>query len=140
MNTVITHFQKYYGIYLLIIAVLFFILWLPNRGTNKYAIAAQSENAILILNTQTGQLWLKGVSRGAGYVTIDLGTTYKPKIEIMKEITSVSSANNEKTKTSVKWEQDPNKTAGVMLDLQPYEEGNTLKIPEGFELEEAPKK
>jgi hypothetical protein len=133
MKTLIVNLQKYYGIYLLIIAVLFLILWFPNRGTNKYAIAAQGEDAILILNTQTGQLWLKGVSRGVN-VTIDLGTTYKPKIEIVKEITAVSSANNEKTKTSAKLEQDP------IIRLDDVPDTNTIKIPEGFELEEVPKK
>jgi hypothetical protein len=133
MKTIIAHLQQYYGIYLLIVAVLFFIFWIPNRGTNKYAIAAQGEDAILILNTQTGQLWLRGVSRGVN-VTIDLGTTYKPKIEIVKEITAVSSSNNEKTKTSAKREQDP------IIRLDDVPDTNTIKVPEGFELEEVPKK
>jgi hypothetical protein len=76
MNTIIAHLQKYYGVYLVIMAALFMILWFQNRAVNRYAIAGQSEGAVYVLDTQTGQLWMR-----QGPISLDLGTNDKPKLE-----------------------------------------------------------
>jgi hypothetical protein len=56
MRTLIEHLQKYYGVYLLIVAVLFFILWFPNRAVNRYAIIRMArDGGVLIIDTRTGQ-------------------------------------------------------------------------------------
>jgi len=67
MKTIIAHLQKYYGVYLLILAVVFMILWLPNRMVNRYAISATSASGmedsggIFILDTRTGQVRIGAV-------------------------------------------------------------------------------
>jgi hypothetical protein len=77
MKTLIANLQKYYGVYLLIVAVLFLILWFPNRAVNRYAISGDTDNMVVwIVDTRTGQTWWK---RGDG--VIDLGTTNKPIFE-----------------------------------------------------------
>lgn len=72
MKTLIDNLKKYYGVYLLIIAVLFLILWFPNRAINRYAISAISDG-VSIVDTRTGHIWVK-----SGGVVIDFGTPDKP--------------------------------------------------------------
>jgi hypothetical protein len=76
MKTIIAHLQKYYGIYLLIIAVLFMILWSQNKAVNRYAISGNLQNGGIILDTRTGQTW--GRAMGTLY---DFGTTDEPRFE-----------------------------------------------------------
>jgi len=84
MRTIIAHLQKYYGVYLLIIAVVFLILWLPNRAANRYAICCQNDNTKLtyILDTRTGQTWLSLLWLG-NHIVHDLGTPDKPINQII---------------------------------------------------------
>ncbi|MCJ7675053.1 MAG: hypothetical protein MUO33_07865 [Sedimentisphaerales bacterium] len=75
VGTPIAHLQKYYGVYLLIIAMLFLILWFPNRAVNRYAISTDiSDNEVWIVDTRTGHTWWRDRAR-----IMDLGTTNKPK-------------------------------------------------------------
>lgn len=76
MKTIIANLQKYYGIYLLIIAALFLILWFPNRAVNRYAITGNIQGTVYVLDTQTGQLWLR-----KGATSVSLGTNDKPKFD-----------------------------------------------------------
>jgi hypothetical protein len=79
MKTIFAHLQKYYGVYLLIIAVLFLILWFPNRAINKYAISATENGGMYILDTRTGQTWLRALS-----TEYNLGTTNKPIFKLVE--------------------------------------------------------
>jgi len=79
MKTIITHLQKYYGVYLLIIAVLFLILWFPNRILNRYAIAPYGESGVWILDTRTGQVYYK-----SAIGVINFGTVDKPIVKVVK--------------------------------------------------------
>jgi len=85
MKTLITHLQKYYGVYLLITAVLFLILWFPNRVVNRYAISATSNRhsygVVYIIDTKTGQTWLSYIDGFAKHRTIDFGTPQKPNFK-----------------------------------------------------------
>ncbi len=87
MNTIVTHLQKYYGIYLLIIAILFLILWFPNRAVNRYAISGSWEGGVIILDIRTGQAYLR-----LPKAVYDLGTIDKPKYDKMKRILGGGSA------------------------------------------------
>jgi len=80
MNTIVTHLQKYYGIYLLIMAVVFILFWFQNRAVNRYAIGGDWDSGVIILDTRTGQAWMR-LSR----TLIDLGTIDKPKYDIVKK-------------------------------------------------------
>jgi len=121
MKTLMANLQKYYGVYLLIVAVLFLILWFPNRAVNRYAICMGDGSGVWILDTKTGQLYFKG-----GQAVVNFGTLTKP---IIPDLTLA-------VKSGKKWwEKCPN---AVRLDSIP--DTNALKIPEGFELEEVPKK
>ena len=55
MKTIIANLQKYYGVYLLIVAVLFLILWFPNRAVNRYAVIEDPKWGICVIDTRTGQ-------------------------------------------------------------------------------------
>ena len=77
MKAIIANLQKYYGVYLLITAVLFLVLWFPNRAVNRYAISGSPDNIIVwIIDTRTGQTWWKRRD-----VVFNLGTPNKPVIE-----------------------------------------------------------
>jgi len=71
MKTIIAHLQKYYGVYLLIIVVVFMILWLPNRAVNRYTICQGDGSGVWILDTRTGQLYFKGPGATINFGTID---------------------------------------------------------------------
>jgi hypothetical protein len=78
MKTIITNLQKYYGVYLLIVAMLFLILWFPNRAVNRYAISGDR-----IVDTRTGHTWERTRT-----TIMDLGTTNKPKWGVLERIKS----------------------------------------------------
>ena len=80
MNTIVAHLQKYYGVYLLIMAVLFMLFWFQNRAVNRYAISGNLQSGAIILDTRTGQAWGR-----AGASAFDLGTTDKPKFDEVKK-------------------------------------------------------
>jgi hypothetical protein len=82
MNTIVAHLQKYYGVYLLVIAVVFMLLWLQNRTANRYAICQGDGSGVWILDTRTGQLYFKGPG-----ATINFGTIDKNVIERVNETT-----------------------------------------------------
>jgi hypothetical protein len=81
MKTLIAHLQKYYGVYLLIMAVLFMFFWFQNRAVNRYAISGSWESGAIILDTRTGQAWLR-----LPRAVCDLGTIDKPKYDKMTRI------------------------------------------------------
>jgi hypothetical protein len=81
MKTLIDNLQKYYGVYLLIVAVLFLILWFPNRAVNRYAISTGEGGGISIVDTRTGQTWERTRT-----TIMDLGTTNKPKWGALERI------------------------------------------------------
>ena len=81
METIVAHLQKYHGVYLLIIAALFMFFWFQNRAVNRYAISGSLESGAIIVDTRTGQAWLR-----APRAVFDLGTIDKPKYDKMKRV------------------------------------------------------
>jgi hypothetical protein len=79
MKFIFNHLQNYYGVYLLIIAVVFLVLWFPNRGVNRYAISDGQ-----LIDTRTGQIWIRSLHK-----EINFGTPDKPVYEISEEIRPV---------------------------------------------------
>lgn len=84
MKMLIAHLQKYYGVYLLIVAVLFLILWFESRSVNRYAMITSFPDVpfrgVYIIDTKTGQRWLDFL-KGDSHATIDFGTPQKPKFK-----------------------------------------------------------
>lgn len=77
-KTVFSHLQKYHGVYLLIIAVLFLVLWFPNRSIDRYAISTGDGGCITIIDTTTGHVWAK-----YGSTVFDFGTPNKSMFKVM---------------------------------------------------------
>jgi len=87
MRIIIANLQKYYGIYLLIIAVLFFVAWFSNRAANRYAnryaisATGYDKSGAYIIDTKTGQMWFT-MNNYSEHMLVDLGTPKNPKIEV----------------------------------------------------------
>ena len=80
MKTLIDNLQKYYGVYLLIVAVLFLILWFPNRAVNRYAATSYDNGRAYIIDTKTGERWLSVIESNTHGI-LELGTPKKPKLK-----------------------------------------------------------
>jgi hypothetical protein len=80
MKALITNLQKYNGVYLLILAVLFLILWFQNSAVNRYAATSYNNGRAYIIDTKTGERWLSIIERDT-HAIIELGTPKNPKLK-----------------------------------------------------------
>ena len=79
MKTYFTHIRQYSGVCILIVVIFIAAMWIPYRAVNRYAISADANGDIYVLDTRTGHTWLR-----RRYAVIDLGTINKPKYEYVK--------------------------------------------------------
>jgi hypothetical protein len=78
MKIIFAHIKKHSGVYLVYLAVVIMVLLFKDGSGNKYTIKESYRDRLYVLDTKTGQVWLR--MQG---ISIDMGTNDNPKFEVV---------------------------------------------------------